>query len=76
MTQRGRASIFRDKEGGTRVQGLLTAEGFVCFGERREELRRLTAEVVGKDPGQVSDADVIEYLARGVHATTAALLRR
>ena len=61
----GRKSIFRDKEGGGRVQGDLTLVGLLCFERARVRLARIA---VRKVP-QVSDADVIEYLARGEQKT-------
>lgn len=57
----GRPSIFRDKKGGSRFQGVLTPAG-----SRRFELARVRlAKLVSRDPEQVSDADVVEFLARG-----------
>lgn len=57
----GRASIFRNKRGGKRVQGLLTKVGADAFRSQRRILATLTKRRVR----DVSDADVIEYLARG-----------
>ncbi len=54
-----RPSIFRDKS--VRVQGVISAMGSKCF----EERRRALAKLAGWDPKKVSDADTIEYLARG-----------
>jgi hypothetical protein len=65
----GRASIFRDKKGGDRVNGVLTPRGSVRFELHRRKLARL----VGQDPEQVSDADVIEYMVRGEKETLAYL---
>lgn len=57
----GRASIFRDKKGGDRVQGVITPVGSTRF-----ELARIAlAKLAGREREHVSDADVIEYLARG-----------
>jgi hypothetical protein len=56
----GRNSIFRDKTGG-RVNGVLTARGSVRFELHRKQL----AKLAGRDAEQVSDADVVEYMARG-----------
>lgn len=54
-----RPAIFRDKT--VRVQGMITAMGAKCFEERRRQLAKLSKWDVNK----ISDADVIEYLARG-----------
>ena len=62
----GRASVFRDKRGGDRVQGNLTREGKAAFLEARRRLAKLSKRKLSA----VSDADVIEYLARGEEETT------
>jgi hypothetical protein len=62
---RGPQPIFRDKRNGYRVQGMLTAKGGEYFEEAREALSKLA----GKQKSKTSDADVIEYLARGVENT-------
>lgn len=55
----GRASLYRNKKGGVRVQGVLTREGGRLFDTLRKRIaRRFRREVV-------SDADVIEALVRG-----------
>lgn len=61
----GRPSVFRDKRGGRRVQGLITRVGRDWFESRREEL----AALCGREPKQVTDADVIEFMARGATNT-------
>ena len=61
----GRASLFRGKEGGDRVQGVLTRAGSTAFAHQKQKLGRL----VGKDPEKLSDADVIEFLALGEEET-------
>lgn len=61
----GRASIFRGKDDGVRIQGLITRRGGEYFELHRERLRKLYRRVMGQDPTTVSDADVIEYLSRG-----------
>lgn len=61
----GRASIFRDKKGGSRVQGVMTPIGSRAFEQARQRLGKLAS--VEKE--KVSDADTIEYLARGETAT-------
>ncbi len=65
----GRMSIFRNKAGGARVQGLLTKDGVRAFNTHRTRL----AKMAGRDVAHVSDADVIEYLSRGRDATLDAL---
>lgn len=73
-TQRaGRASIFRGKDNGVRIQGLLTKSGGEAFERRRRELNKLVQEIRGEAPAVVSDADVIEYLALGTDGTIAVL---
>jgi len=62
---RGRPSIFRNKEGGARVHGVLTPIGSRRFEQARLRLARLAV----RDPEQISDADVVEFLARGDEAT-------
>lgn len=57
----GRPSIFRDKKGGRYVQGIITKAGGRLFSAHRKRL----AEIANRAPAKVSDADVIEYLARG-----------
>lgn len=58
-----RPSIFRNKS--VRVQGMITKAGKVAFEQRRQQL----AKLAGWDPKKVSDADVIDYLARGEVST-------
>jgi len=65
----GRESIFRGKEKELRVQGLLTQDGSKAFERGREALRTLYASVMGREPSVVSDADTIEFLARGASDT-------
>lgn len=57
----GRASIYRGKKGGDRVQGVLTRDGSRHFQVKRKQLALLTRRRLS----QVSDADVIEWMARG-----------
>jgi hypothetical protein len=57
----GRASIYRDKRGGDRVQGVITKTGSHAF----EDARKRLARIVRRATDQISDADVIEWLARG-----------
>lgn len=57
----GRQSVFRGKLGGQRIQGIITKRGGECFEGARREL----AQLVRREPPQISDGDVIEFLARG-----------
>lgn len=61
--------MFRGKDDGVRVQGILTSTGGAKFETARARLAALFRSTVGRDPGPVSDADVIEYLARGEQGT-------
>ena len=65
----GYVSIFRDKRGGDRLQGVVTKVGSLRFEQARAKLARLASRA----PGKVSDGDVIEALARGWADTTAYL---
>jgi hypothetical protein len=65
----GRASVFRNKKGGDRVQGTLTRRGSQRFAQARGALALMTERPVTT----ISDADVIEYLARGAKNTRAYL---
>ena len=56
--QGGRPSLYPGKAGGMRVQGCLTRRGGLAFDTWRAWL------AVTKARTSVSDADVIEYLAR------------
>ena len=71
----GRASIFRGKEDGVRIQGLITKRGGQEFEKARRELALLYQDVTGRAVKTVSDADVIEYLARGTEDTQEYLRR-
>lgn len=62
----GRPCVFRDKDGGDRVQGFITKTGAEKFERARRQLAELAIWV--RAP---SDADVIEYLARGEENTRA-----
>jgi len=66
----GRASIFRGKDDGVRVQGILTKKGGEAFERSRKDLQRLAEQVTKRKVATISDADVIEYLALGEDATT------
>ncbi len=65
----GRRAIFRGKDGGRRVQAIITKVGGKAFEARRKEL----ATLAGWKPDDVSDADTVEYMARGEAATRAYL---
>jgi hypothetical protein len=65
----GRPSIFRNKGGGARYQGVLTRHGSDAFERRRRELAAIAARPIRG----VTDADVIEFLARGRENTVAYL---
>lgn len=65
----GRRSIFRPKEGGYRVQGLITKTA----GKKFEEARRRLAALAQWKVDDVSDADTTEFLARGDADTRAYL---
>jgi hypothetical protein len=65
ITQRGRDSVFRGKVGGTRVQGIITRDGWRGFKAAKQRLIDVYASVFGDVPHTVSHADVIEFLARG-----------
>ena len=65
----GNVSIFRNKDGGDRYQGILTKVG----SQRFEAARALLGALVGRPTKKVSDADTIEFLARGKAATEAYL---
>jgi hypothetical protein len=61
----GRPSIFRDKQGGKRIMAIISQVGALQF----ETARRRLALLANWPPARVSDADVVEYLARGHDAT-------
>lgn len=59
----GRPCVFRHKAGGMRVHGVITKIGRKRFEEHRRALSKLSGIT------HPSDADVVEYLARGEAAT-------
>lgn len=67
----GRWSIFRGKvkDKKHRKQGLLTSVGLHYFEAGRKALRTIYRDIMGREPVTVSDADVIEFNARGEHET-------
>jgi hypothetical protein len=71
MAQIGRASVFREKEGGRRYQGIVTKVGAQCFERKRAEL----AMICGRPVKRISDADVFEFMARGEANTRAYLAK-
>lgn len=67
----GRPSLFRDKKGGRRVQGIITRRGAELFEKHAQHLAAVTA----RRRDVISDADVIEYLSRGESDTLAYIAR-
>jgi hypothetical protein len=65
----GRDAVFRGKVDGYRVQGVLTKKGGREFEDARKALALLYEAVTGQRLEHVSDADVIEAMARGVEGT-------
>ncbi len=65
----GRRAIFRGKDGGQRVQAIITKVG----GQKFEKARVRLAKLAEWEATDVSDADVVEYLARGDAETIAYL---
>ncbi len=63
----GRWSIFPvfPKTSGVRVQGVLTKEGGREFEKQRRALEQLCLQIMGRAPRRISDADTVEFLARG-----------
>lgn len=68
----GRPSIFKGKEHGDRVQGYISQAGSKQF----ELARRRLGVLAQWDVKNVSDADTIEYLARGDEETRKYLASR
>lgn len=65
-----RVGIFRDKDAEYRVQGILSKRGYQAFEWARQQLQALYRSVMGVAPTVVSDADTIEFMARGEQDTT------
>lgn len=65
----GTSAIFKDKQGGDRIQGTITKVG----SQRFEAARRRLARLANREVERTSDADTVEYLARGEAATIAYL---
>ena len=77
MAKMGRDAIFRDKNLKDRVQAPLTDVGRVEFERGRTALAALYKHIMGRPWGRrITDADTIEYLARGVDKTTRYLGKR
>jgi hypothetical protein len=72
--QMGRDAVFRGKNDGVRVQGVLTKAGGDAFEMRRVELLTMFEQIIGRPPTNVSDADTIEFMAVGERATRKRLL--
>lgn len=72
----GRPAVFRDKVKDVehRVVGFLSVEGRKCFERERRRLTLMYQEIVGREIA-VSDADTIEFLARGAAETRSYLKR-
>lgn len=71
----GRESIFPGKINGVRIQGVLTKRGARAFEQSRKALAKVYELETGRQPPRISDADVVEYLARG-EAETAEQIRQ
>ena len=65
MTMIGRPCLFPNKMGGKQVHGFITRFGKRAFDRQRVQLGRLYLAVTGRRAPRISDADVIEFLARG-----------
>lgn len=65
-TKMGRPSIFEGKVDGKRVQAIITQTGGRDLDKRRVILDGLYAKVMQEPLGRaVTDAEVVEFLARG-----------
>lgn len=64
----GRASMFGDLRDGRRIQGVISKAGARAFDQARKRLSVIAFAAIGWR-GPVSDAAVIDYLARGSDAT-------
>jgi hypothetical protein len=69
----GRFSIFPGKVDGVRIQGVLTKQGGRAFEQSRKALAKVFQLETGRKAPAISDADVVEYLARGEAATVEAI---
>jgi len=59
----------KDKSGKLMIHAILTKVGRAAFEKARDALRALYLREMGHDPALVSDADTIEFMARGVRAS-------
>lgn len=66
----------KKSERGDRLQGEITREGSRAFEIARVRLAKLVLEVMRYSPAVVSDADTIEFLARGEAATRRYLIAK
>jgi len=73
----GRPAVFRDKVKDVkhRVVGFLSSTGRTSFERERKRLGMMYQEITGREIS-ISDADTIEYLARGSDATRLYLERQ
>lgn len=70
---RGRLSIFGSKADGVQVHGVISKVGSQRFERERKKLAAIYLDVIGKKPAVISDADTVEFLARGVAETRSCL---
>jgi len=68
-TKMGRHSIFEGKVDGRRVQAIITQTGGRDFEKRRTILAGIYEKIMKAPLASVSDADVVEFLARGEKET-------
>ncbi len=61
MARMGRPTLFEKNGKGYRKQGYISHQGDVCFEAWRDRI----ADLMQRDRKLISDADVIEFLARG-----------
>lgn len=73
MALRGRFSIFGDKSTGRDIHGIISYMGAIAFKRAEKRLSAVYEDVMGRKPASVSEADVVEYLARGEAETRLAL---
>jgi hypothetical protein len=71
--RKGHPSMFRDKADGVWINGRITKAGARAFDRARRRAAGLYEQVHGHEPSGVSDADTIEFLARGPEATRLSL---
>lgn len=72
-----RPTVFAGKDPKNRLQGIITDRGMEAFEKARARLQRLYARIMGRPLlPHPSDADTIEYLARGSSETRTELFKR